>query len=117
MENTLKTYLAGQLRSFRRSAGLTQEELGARIERTGETISNIERGKTIPSLDTLVAITAALELPLRDFFPSGTFDDSISQNRLKLEADAAALLRGLSDSELEVALAQLTALSNLSTRS
>jgi len=101
------------LRSFRRTAKLTQDELGSRIGRTGEAISNIERGKSVPSLETLVALADTLETPLRDFFPSGTFDDGVSQNRLKLEAEASSLLRGLSDRQLHVALAQLKALGDL----
>lgn len=110
---TLKTYLAGQLRSFRRDAGLTQEELGAQIKRTGEAISNIERGKSLPTLETLVALSEMLEKPLRDFFPTGSFNDDVSPNRLKLEAEAMALLRKLSDNQLHVALAQIKALREL----
>jgi len=100
MDTQFKTYLAGQLRTFRRNAGLTQAELAARINRTGEAISNIERGKSQPTLETLIAVAETLEVPMRDFFPSGGFDDSISQNRLKTEAEAMALLRGLTDTSL-----------------
>lgn len=113
MDKQFKTYLAGQLRTFRRNAGLTQAELATRINRTGEAISNIERGMSQPMLETLIAIAETLEVPLRDFFPSGRFDDSISQNRLKTEAEAMALLRGLTDSQLTVALAQIKALGEL----
>jgi transcriptional regulator with XRE-family HTH domain len=100
-------------RTFRRNAGITQAELAARINRTGEAISNIERGKSQPTLETLIAIAETLEVPLRDFFLSSGFDDSISQNRLKTEAEAMALLRGLTDSQLTVALAQIKALGEL----
>ena len=113
MDKQFKTYLAGQLRTFRSNAGLTQAELGARINRTGEAISNIERGKSQPTLETLIAIAETLKVPLRDFFPSGGFDDSISQNRLKAEAEAMAVLRNLTDSQLNVALAQVKALGEL----
>ena len=113
MDKQFKAYLAGQLRSFRRKAGMTQEQLGTRINRTGEAISNIERGRSIPTLGTLVALADVLEVPLRDFLPSEPFDDSISQNRLTLEAEAMSLLRGLSDNQLHVALAQIKALGGL----
>ena len=83
------------------------------VGRTDEAISNIERGKSIPNLETLVAISGALNLPLRDFFPSGTFDADISVNRLNKEAEVMALLRGLTDSQLDVALAQVKALDGL----
>jgi transcriptional regulator with XRE-family HTH domain len=113
MKQQFKTYLARQIRSERRRHGLTQEELGARIGRTAEAISNIERGKSLPSLETLVALSEALELSLRSLIPEGGFDSTVSQNRLTLEAEALSVLRGLSDSQMHVALAQLKALSNL----
>lgn len=113
METQFKAYLAGRLRSFRKKSGLTQEELGAKVGRTGEAISNIERGKSVPTLETLVAIAGVLDAPLRDFLPSGKLDDSISQNRLKSEAEAMSLLRGLSDNQLQVALTQIKALGEL----
>ncbi len=110
MNEQIKSYLASQLRSFRRQAKLTQEELGVRIHRTGEAVSNIERGKSVPTLETLVALSETLSIPLRDFFPTGAFDDDVSQNRLKLEAEAASMLRGLTDAQLHVALKQIKAL-------
>ena len=113
MDEQIKTYLASQLRSFRRQAQLTQEELGAKVNRTGEAISNIERGKSMPTVETLVALSETLAIPLRDFFPTGALDENISQNRLKLEAEAASMLRGLTDAQLHVALAQIRALGEL----
>jgi len=113
MDSNLKSYLAGQLRSYRRQARLTQAELAEKIGRTDEAVSNIERSKSVPNLETLVAIAGALNLPLRDFFPSGTFDATISVNRLNKEAEVMALLRGLNDSQLDVALAQIKALGGL----
>ena len=71
MEHVLKTHLAGQLRSFRKDAKLTQEELGARVGRTGEAISNIERCRSMPTIETLVALSETLDRPLREFFPAG----------------------------------------------
>ncbi len=113
MDKQFKAHLAGQLRTFRRTAGLTQEQLGTMVGRTAEAISNVERGKSLPTLETLLAVAAALDLPLRDFFPAGSFDDAVSPNRLKLEAEASALLRGLSDDQLQVALIQIRALREL----
>ena len=109
MNDHIKSYLANQLRLFRRQAKLTQEELAAKINRTGEAISNIERSKSIPSVETLVDLSEMLSVPLRDFFPTGTLDDAISKNRMALEAEAATMLRGLTDAQLHVALAQIKA--------
>ena len=48
---------------------------------------------------------------MRDFFPPGTFDADISVNRLNKEAEVMALVRGLTGAQLDVALAQVKALS------
>jgi transcriptional regulator with XRE-family HTH domain len=69
--------------------------------------------KSLPSLEILIALSEALELSLRSLIPEGGFDSSVSQNRLTLEAEALSVLRGLSDSQMHVALAQLRALSNM----
>jgi len=50
---------------------------------------------------------------MRDFFPSGELDHGVSQNRLNSEAQAMALLRGLSDIQLRVAMAQIKALGDM----
>lgn len=111
MDTRLKSYLAGRLRSFRKQAGLTQAELAEKIGRTDEAISNIERGKSLPSIETMVSIATALELPLRDFFPNASFDNSVSIKRLNKEAEMMALIRTLSNKELDIALIQIKALS------
>jgi len=110
MNTRFKSYLGGQLRSLRKQAGLTQEELAAKVERTGEAISNIELGKSVPTIETLLAISHVLEVPIRDFFPPNSIDDGVSQNRMKLEAEAVSALRVLSDQQLRIALAQIKAL-------
>ena len=113
MEKHLKAYLAGQLRTFRRNAGLTQDNLASKIGRTAEAISNIECGKSLPTLETPVAISDALELSLREFFPGEGFDRTASPNRLKAEAEAMSLLRELSNSQLQVEFTQIRALGKL----
>ena len=113
MSKHLKTYIGGQVKILRKQSALTQADLGEKIGRTAEAISNVETGKSLPSLDTLIAVAEALSVPLTDFFPSGSVDLDRSANRLKLEAEAMTVLRGLSDNQLTVALAQITALREL----
>ncbi|MBJ2150537.1 helix-turn-helix domain-containing protein [Paracoccus sp. IB05] len=110
MDSDLKTYIAQQVRTYRKARGLRQARLAEAIERTAEAISNIERAKSLPALDTLMAIAQALEVPLRDFFPEADAVENKSPNRMRLEAEAAALLRGLSDERMKIALSQLKAL-------
>ena len=113
MSKHLKTYIGGQVKILRKQAGLTQAELGEKIGRTAEAISNVETGKSLPSLDTLIATSEALGVPLTDFFPSGSIDLDRSANRLKAEVEAMAILRGLTDTQLTVVLAQIKALGEL----
>lgn len=55
------------LRAFRKAANLTQEVLGfeAQLDRTY--ISLLELGQRSPTLDTLIALTRALNITLVEF--------------------------------------------------
>lgn len=64
MSKHLKTYIGGQVKTLRKQSGLTQADLGEQIGRTAEAISNVETGKSLPSLDTLIAVAEALGVPL-----------------------------------------------------
>ena len=87
--------------------------IGALIGRTAEGISNIETGKSLPSIETLLALADALGVGVREFLPAGDTRAQISANRMKREAEVMQLVRGLSDQKLEVALAQVKALAAL----
>jgi DNA-binding transcriptional regulator LsrR (DeoR family) len=50
-----------RLRTLRMNASMTQEQLGARLDIDGKTVSNWERGKTAPSLIQLRALCRALD--------------------------------------------------------
>lgn len=54
------------IREFREKLGLSQRELGRRINKTGQLISLIEQGKNNPSIDTLNKLAIALEVTLND---------------------------------------------------
>jgi putative transcriptional regulator len=49
-------------------AGLTQEELAASVGATRETISSIERGRSIPSVALAIRIAHRLEQPVDSLF-------------------------------------------------
>lgn len=113
MDDRLKSYLAARVRAFRRANGITQADLAAAISRTAEAVSNIERAKSLPSLETILAIANALEAPVREFFPASDSSPRSSLKRLGLEAEATATLNKMTDAQLAIALAQLEALSGL----
>lgn len=110
MDKNLKHFIAGQVRTFRKARDMRQAQLAEAIGRTSEAISNIERAKSLPALDTLIAIADALEVPLREFFPDPGVAENKSPNRMKLDAEAIAILRGLGDERARIALGQLKAL-------
>ena len=56
--------VGGRLRSRRELAGLTQETLAERLHVTRQTISNWEGGKSLPDIESLKALAAALNVPI-----------------------------------------------------
>ncbi len=50
------------LRDGRLQRGLTEEELGARVGQTAETISRYESGRSVPDSETMAALNAELKL-------------------------------------------------------
>ncbi|MFT6077591.1 MAG: transcriptional regulator with XRE-family HTH domain [Rickettsiales bacterium] len=66
MKNDFKKLIGNRVRKARKNKGLTQEELAALIDKTVETVSNIERGVKLPGLATLEDIRKALGVKLSD---------------------------------------------------
>jgi transcriptional regulator with XRE-family HTH domain len=82
--------LAEQMRDARLRAALTQAELAARVGTSQPTLSAYERGRKVPSLDTLGRLAAAtgFELEFRRALPP------VSEPSL---ADHRKTARGLAD--------------------
>jgi transcriptional regulator with XRE-family HTH domain len=111
MTEGLKRSLGTKVRAARKRAGLTQEALAARIGKTPESVSNIERGQQTPSIETLGDLARELALPITEFFAD---DDTAiplpTDARLRAEARLRELLRNLDDGALEVVVEQVAAL-------
>lgn len=60
--------VGGEVRRWRQTRGLTLAQVGDRSGLNVGYLSQIENGKAIPSLDALVAIATALEVPLAWLF-------------------------------------------------
>lgn len=90
--------------------GLTQEVLGERVEKTAESISNIERGQVLPPLDTLRRIAEHLDVPMAYFFEDIDKPSSVSRNRMELEQRLRGLSTDLTNEELLLALAVIEAI-------
>lgn len=109
MGDDFEKNLGQKIRLARQRAGLTQEDLAARVSRTPESISNIERGQQEPGIKTVQSLAKALELPVSELFES-TDEPTASPQRLQMEFQLRDLARGLSDRDLAVAIAQVQAL-------
>ncbi len=107
----LKCRIAIKLKTARKARKLTQEDLAALIGRSVDAVSNIERAKGLPALDTLEAIATKLDIPIAEFFetPRGR---RLTAQRFAALARLNELGRGLSDRALDVAIRQLEALSD-----
>lgn len=58
--------LSENLKSFRKSKGLTQEELAIRLKVVRQTVSKWEKGLSVPDADTLIRIAEILEVNVSD---------------------------------------------------
>ena len=66
--STLRNRFGKRLRKIRREKDITQEQLAEIIGVTGEFISNLERGKSAPSFETVEKLAQALEVDVGEFF-------------------------------------------------
>src|SRR2546423_2773389 len=76
----------------RRRAGLSQRELAARAGTSQSAIARIERGRQIPSVETLQRILKACDLELRlQIVPLDRHDDDLLEATLALSPQARIL--------------------------
>jgi len=103
-----KKRLGLRLKAIRKEKKLTQDELAARIGRSVDAVSNIERGKSLPSFSTVEQLCQALEVPLKVLFD---FDDTpMLHHRAQLLEQVMSVARSLSDADLELASKIITVL-------
>ncbi|MEW6090054.1 MAG: helix-turn-helix transcriptional regulator [Pseudomonadota bacterium] len=103
MAGSLKKHVGGRIRAARKDAGLTQDQLAGMIDKSVETISNLERGHTAPSLETLGLVAKALEQPV-EWFLSGYSDRRNSGMTNTLRTEIEVLISGMNEGELRQAL-------------
>lgn len=63
---TRRRAIGAQLRTARKTAGLTQQQLGEHIDRDVKSISRWENGHRPPDLNDLLVIADALGVPLAE---------------------------------------------------
>ncbi len=114
MRKLLKQTLGVRVRSIRLARGLTQEALSDRMKADDanfsvESISNIERGKSLPGLDTLHRMATALEVTLVELLDIEE-TDAKRPERVELEARLCYLAETLPDDRLKMAVSQVEVL-------
>jgi len=102
----MKEFIGQMVRDGRKNKGMTQEDLAAVIDLSVQAISNLERGETLPNLQSLVSLSEALNIPIQHFFEHS--DSSPARN--KKEAELIGLLHELDDKSLDIAIKQIRAL-------
>ena len=95
--------LTTELRRARLAKEWTQEELAERMSVAWETISNFERGATIPSLRRLIRLADVLDIDLGEVFSSwpGKVQPKVSLKRARREAKLQRLLETLDEQQLQ----------------
>lgn len=99
-----------RVRGIRKARRLTQEQLAELIDRSVDTISLLERGKTLPSFETLVRLSERLEIPLKEFVDFGGEEDT---ECLEMQIALNDLARKLDKQALAIAVRQIGDLAKL----
>lgn len=116
MSEALKRVIGQRVRDARQEAGLTQENLADRIDRTPESISKLERGVTLPDITTLIEIASATGKGVSTFLdlPEDRLGRSIA--RRKLEARLWRYVANLSENDLKIAVELIEVIAKKATR-
>lgn len=96
------------LQTVRKNRKLTQADLAAKLDRSVDAISNIERGKSLPSFEMLEALSRALAINPGEMFEFSGPQESSSRAALLTKLFLAA--RDLSEPDLHIAVEQIAAL-------
>lgn len=111
MTAQLKRVIGIRVKTARKNQHISQSALAEKVGRTKETISNIERGLTAPTIETLERLGKALDVPLVEFFEG--YDSTRTDIRhLELETAIRDLLKHLTLRDLKIAQQQILALAN-----
>ena len=104
---TTREYMAKRLHEFRIANSLSVDEVGARIGKSGKTISAWEVGRGQPDADKLVELCNLYGVRIADFYSE---DVSQGVSLANDEEELLAAYRGLNREGKSIALAVIAAL-------
>lgn len=103
-------YIADGIRTLRKQAGKSVDEVGAGVGRSGKTIAAWETGRNVPSADMLIDICRYFGVNIDYFYPPEVTErpsDALTRD----ERELLDIYRHLDPNGRETALRLLTALS------
>lgn len=86
MAAPLRRMFSQRLAILRHTAKLSQAELAERTQLSTEFISRLERGVTLPSLDTFVSLCDALDCTPNDLLTPNKPEDRLERLRVRIES-------------------------------
>jgi transcriptional regulator with XRE-family HTH domain len=100
------------IRSLRLQKGMSQGDIEKRTGLLRCYLSRVENGHTIPSLDTLAKIAAAMDVALAQFFadgasPDGKHTPQLSDDEVRFLTQIRRYSSNLNDSDRKLVLAMI----------
>lgn len=93
-----------RLKALRKQRNLTQEQLAELIDRSVDAISKMERGITLPSLETLMRLSEKLHVSMKDLVDPIDDTRDMDHKWLEMETTLVETVRSLDKSNLAMAI-------------
>jgi transcriptional regulator with XRE-family HTH domain len=101
------------IRNFRLQKSMSQGDIEKRTGLLRCYLSRVENGHTIPSLDTLAKIATAMEIPLAQFFSSGSGENGnkstpqLAEDEVRFLTQIRRYSPNLNDSDRKLVIAMV----------
>ena len=103
MINDVQKQFGEKIRDCRKRKGMSQETLSELVDKTLDTISNIERGYTSTRIKTAIRLAKALDVPLVELFDFQATSQEDRQRRNQIQK-VVEILRSCDDKTLNGAV-------------
>jgi transcriptional regulator with XRE-family HTH domain len=101
MADDIKNRVSAAVRSARTKIGLSQAELAEKVDVSMEAISHIERGASVPSLETFASLVTVLGLDVNKLMSKVVRRQPASIERARLDAEIEAFADTLTDRDVK----------------